>query len=596
MGGGSQPIHHDCQIQSSGEVVLESGSQQRILEEPAGANLEIEGIGMEHQDSREIHNRYVPYLFFQFRTNSIPNLSKNAVMGNSSDSWKNDLTVFPIWGRALGVPIDYLTEKNTTRLASMAGSVITIQNSDVSRMVADGFFRFQVWMSINKPVCPGFLLPCTGHKKWVAFKYDDLPFMCFRCGWIGHSQKDCSLEIKEIIGEDGRTAMVYGTWLKIDNGVRDGFQVVKGGIKETVIVHEQNIQGGSRQSLNISMGNSFEPLLSEEVGHDQRRCEVIEGKEPIQGSKELNKLQYTRDQYQQEENEGETNEMAQDGRGKRRLVEDREVVGAGKLQRTASKHMVMSESQNLVDVLIGFSMDIPGLKESLPFAFGSGNNLIPKEQRRKVAVKKDAKKRKSGKPATVEELKEFQRIVPHKITREINEYPLGGHASLAFTKDGNYIVKSGYRVAREINLTPTRSSNMDQTHAWWKMWWNLNLSPRMKLFGWKMCRNWLPAKSNLVHRGMRINPTCTNCGRFEESLSHALWTCENVKKVWKLMPSYKLIKDSRGHSMMDLLVEFRYKLAKEEFEDVVKVLWAIWENRNRQWTNQHYMHGARLLE
>ncbi|XP_060974461.1 uncharacterized protein LOC133039585 [Cannabis sativa] len=150
-----------------------------------------------------------------------------------------------------------------------------------------------------------------------------------------------------------------------------------------------------------------------------------------------------------------------------------------------------------------------------------------------------------------------------------------------FTKDGHYIVKSGYRVAREINLAPTRCSNMDQTHAWWKMWWNLNLPPRMKLFGWKMCRNWLPAKSNLVHR---------------ESLSHALWTCEKVKKVWKLMPSYKLIKESRGHSMMDLLVEFRYKLAKEEFEDVVKVLWAIWVNRNRQWTNQHYMHGARLLE
>ncbi|KAF4352788.1 hypothetical protein F8388_021148 [Cannabis sativa] len=363
-------------------------------------------------------------------------------MGNSSDSWKNDLTVIPIWGRALGVPIDYLTEKNTTRLASMAGSVITVQNSDVSRMVADGFSRFQVWMSINKLACPGFLLPCTGHKKWVAFKYDDLPFMCFRCGWIGHSQKDCSLDIKEIIGEDGMTAMAYGTWLKLDNRVRDGFQVGKGGNNETVIVQEQNIKGGSRQSLNIYMGNSFEPLLSEEEGHVQRRSEVIEGKESNQGNKEINKLQNTMAQYQQEETGVETNEMAQDGRGKRRLVEDREVVGAVKLQRIASNHMVMSESQNLVDVPIGFSMDIPGLKESLPFAFGSGNNSIPKEQRRKVA----------------------------------------------------------------------------------------------------------------------------------------------------------LIKDSRGHSMMDLLVEFRYKLAKEEFEDVVKVLWAIWENRNRQWTNQQYMHGARLLE
>ncbi|KAF4385133.1 hypothetical protein F8388_014266 [Cannabis sativa] len=118
----------------------------------------------------------------------------------------------------------------------------------------------------------------------------------------------------------------------------------------------------------------------------------------------------------------------------------------------------------------------------------------------------------------------------------------------------------------------------------------------MKLFGWKMCRNWLPAKTNLVHRGMKINPICTNCGRFDETLSHALWNCEKVKKVWKLMPSYNIIKDSRGNSMMDLLVEFKHKLAKEEFEDVVKVLWAIWENRNRQWTNQHIMNGARLLD
>ncbi|KAF4352753.1 hypothetical protein F8388_003406 [Cannabis sativa] len=37
------------------------------------------------------------------------------------------------------------------------------------------------------------------------------------------------------------------------------------------------------------------------------------------------------------------------------------------------------------------------------------------------------------------------------------------------------------------------------------------------------------------------------------------------------MPCYKLIKESRGHSMMDLLVEFRQKLAREEFEDVIKV-------------------------
>ncbi|KAF4391142.1 hypothetical protein F8388_009564 [Cannabis sativa] len=108
---------------------------------------------------------------------------------------------------------------------------------------------------------------------------------------------------------------------------------------------------------------------------------------------------------------------------------------------------------------------------------------------------------------------------------------------------------------------------MDRIHPWWKMWWKLTLPPLMKLFGWKLCQNWLSAKTNLHHTGMSIDPTCSICAKYVESLSHALWTCDKVKTVWKLMPCYKLIKDSRGNSMMDLLVEFQQKLAKEEFED-----------------------------
>ncbi|KAF4395958.1 hypothetical protein F8388_013127 [Cannabis sativa] len=454
-------------------------------------------------------------------------------MGNSSESWKNDLNVFPIWGRALGVPIDYPTEKNTSRLASMAGN----------------------------------------HRgEW----------------------------------HDGN-----GAW------------------------NMANLQGGIRQSLNLCMGNSFDPLLNEGDEHVQLRSEVTKGTEQHHGNKDISKLQNTTTEKPQQEQTGlETHDMLQDGRGKRRLVEDREVVGAGKLQRTANNPMVMNESQTLIDVPIGFSMDIPGLKESLPFAFGSDNLIFERLDRAcgnsdwfdmfpaaKVfhleRINSDhcpllltcAKQQLDGvkgvrwhsrfhfEHAWVEE-ETCVELVTKSLsslfnTKEdwnetiLNKYfhkedvpwilgiPIDNHSEdilvWPFTKDGHYIVKIGYRVAREINLAPTRCSNMDQTHAWWKMWWNLNLPPRMKLFGWKMCRNWLPAKSNLCHRGTKIDPTCNNCGRFEESLSHALWTCDKVKKVWKLLPYYKLIKESRRHSMMDLLVEFRQKLAREEFEDVIKV-------------------------
>ncbi|KAF4357906.1 hypothetical protein F8388_005387 [Cannabis sativa] len=102
-----------------------------------------------------------------------------------------------------------------------------------------------------------------------------------------------------------------------------------------------------------------------------------------------------------------------------------------------------------------------------------------------------------------------------------------------FSTNGHYLVKSGYRVARESNLCPTRCSDIDQINAWWQMWWQLQLPPQIKLF---------------------------------------------------------------GRSMFDLLVEFRQQLSKEEFEEVIKVLWAIWENRNRQWNKLPVMDETRLIE
>uniref|UniRef100_A0A803NHF9 RNase H type-1 domain-containing protein n=1 Tax=Cannabis sativa TaxID=3483 RepID=A0A803NHF9_CANSA len=62
------------------------------------------------------------------------------------------------------------------------------------------------------------------------------------------------------------------------------------------------------------------------------------------------------------------------------------------------------------------------------------------------------------------------------------------------------------------------------------------------------------------------------------------------------MPYYKQIRESKGCSMFDLLVEFRHQLSKEEFEEVIKILWAIWENRNRQWNKLPVMDGARLID
>ncbi|KAF4353445.1 hypothetical protein F8388_005047 [Cannabis sativa] len=92
----------------------------------------------------------------------------------------------------------------------------------------------------------------------------------------------------------------------------------------------------------------------------------------------------------------------------------------------------------------------------------------------------------------------------------------------------------------------------------------------MKLFGWRVCHNWLPAKTNLKHKDMDINTRCDLCGRYDETLTHALWSCDKIKNIWKLLPW-------------------------SEFEDIVKVLWAIWENRNRKWNHLPSMNRQQLM-
>ncbi|KAF4368373.1 hypothetical protein F8388_019090 [Cannabis sativa] len=165
-----------------------------------------------------------------------------------------------------------------------------------------------------------------------------------------------------------------------------------------------------------------------------------------------------------------------------------------------------------------------------------------------------------------------------------------------YTPNGQYIVKSGYRIGREINIHPTRCSNMEDIHKWWKMLWSMHLPPRMKLFGWQVCHNWLPAKTNLYHRGMNVNPSCDLCGNQAETLTHALWCCAKVKPIWKLVPWYKRCEHVNKGSMFDILVTSKEQLDKSEFEDAIKIMWAIWENRNRNWNKLPVMNGIQLLE
>ncbi|OMO91045.1 Endonuclease/exonuclease/phosphatase [Corchorus capsularis] len=105
-----------------------------------------------------------------------------------------------------------------------------------------------------------------------------------------------------------------------------------------------------------------------------------------------------------------------------------------------------------------------------------------------------------------------------------------------FTRDGNYSVKSGYKLllskTSSIDDNGQSSSGVQQAGYWRKIW-NLNVAPKIQNFIWRACKNVIPTKENLFKRRCGLNPDCNRCGEEVESLEHILFFCPFAQAVWR---------------------------------------------------------------
>lgn len=54
--------------------------------------------------------------------------------------------------------------------------------------------RVRVLLDISKPLSHGRKISMDdGSNGWVSFKYERLPNICYQCGRLTHSNKDCDL-------------------------------------------------------------------------------------------------------------------------------------------------------------------------------------------------------------------------------------------------------------------------------------------------------------------------------------------------------------------------------------------------------------------
>lgn len=102
-------------------------------------------------------------------------------------------------------------------------------------------------------------------------------------------------------------------------------------------------------------------------------------------------------------------------------------------------------------------------------------------------------------------------------------------------KDGVYMVKSGYFIARGLSSEMDgreESSGVSNRGLTWPRLWKLHLPSKIKVLGWRACQDILPTKENLARQRIIEDGICKFCKQETEMVLHVLWGCGVARDVW----------------------------------------------------------------
>jgi hypothetical protein len=98
-----------------------------------------------------------------------------------------------IWVRILNLPLGWMNQQRGSRAMSLIGHVVKM-DVDKDGKASGAFLRGRVAIEVDKPLRRGVLLRMSKmeESRWFEAQYEKLPFYCFACGVLGHSEIECS--------------------------------------------------------------------------------------------------------------------------------------------------------------------------------------------------------------------------------------------------------------------------------------------------------------------------------------------------------------------------------------------------------------------
>ncbi|XP_074321452.1 uncharacterized protein LOC141657962 [Silene latifolia] len=148
------------------------------------------------------------------------------------------------------------------------------------------------------------------------------------------------------------------------------------------------------------------------------------------------------------------------------------------------------------------------------------------------------------------------------------------------TRDGEYSVKTGYRLLVEDGASEIEQSDFANEGWLWKAIWKVPVLPRIKVFMWQLCHEAIPTKVNIARRLGGDDVACPRCHSERESCLHAIRGCGWGHEIWEEVGIGTGV--WRGVVLVRDWVEVTLReLGEKERVLFLVTCWVLWERRNR---------------
>ncbi|KAF4376188.1 hypothetical protein F8388_018857 [Cannabis sativa] len=136
----------------------------------------------------------------------------------------SEFEVARFWVEFHGLPTRCLSDINIPILAKKVGQLVKTDGKSREEVVRRGFLRCWIDVWISHPFPAGFFLKVDATPdSWVQYKYEKLLYLCFNCGHLAHSSRDCLYPTAWVTPTTGPVVKMYGPWLKVEGAAGNCF-------------------------------------------------------------------------------------------------------------------------------------------------------------------------------------------------------------------------------------------------------------------------------------------------------------------------------------------------------------------------------------